>query len=437
VRAIRLALVALMLLYATSPSRADQATCRFTAAELSADLDELEHAIAERWAWRELRRFDVAAAIRAVRDELTPATDGATFRALLAHLVAGMQDGHGAARVPCVSQPPLRRWPFTLVDTTDGIIIDDPDASAREIERGDRLLAIDDVPIERLIADAERSTAASTPGARRANALRWLGYTPTLGVAARILRDGKARTVSLSTKRSIYRQTRETIEWRALGDGVGYVRIGSLLPDDLLPIWNETLQPGESERLLAPTFQRIDAAFDAVADSRALVLDLRGNLGGSDLIGKRVANHLFTGGYVYDAWSARLPSGTWERPSETWLPNAKVTPFTGRVVVLVDELTMSAADNLSRCLRDLRHDLAFVGRPTGGSTGSPRDVTLTHSGAIVSFATLRVYGPMGKAIEGNPVLPDVPTAPRREDVLHRVDVDLAAALDALHWRPGR
>ena len=106
-------------------------------------------------------------------------------------------------------------------------------------------------------------------------------------------------------------------------------------------------------------------------------------------------------------------------------------------MVLIDELTASASDNLVTALHDHRPEIVFVGRPTAGTSGAPRDVELPNSRAHVSFATMRVYGPSDTLIEGRGVTPNVKREWRRADIIHNIDVDLAAALDLLGWRPAR
>jgi carboxyl-terminal processing protease len=432
---VRAPALAIAFLTSAAWAIADEKACRFSAAEMSADLDQLEQSVAHDWSYRELRRFDTVGTFEKARAGLPTNADGATYRAILEHLVASMRDGHGGVFLPCEDRSKLRCWPFTLVDAVDGLIVDEPDASAAPLARGDRLLAVEGVPVEKLIREQEQRTPASTDPSRRERALELLRTTASEHLKLSIIdARGRRRSIQLATiPRRV--SSSETVETRDLGNSVSYLRLSSFVPGDLSQ-WLHAAQAtaAEREQLLAPARKRIDEAFDEVARSRALVIDLRGNRGGTDFLGQRVADHLLEPGYVYYSLAAQI-AGVWSHADPWKPPHSSTTRYAGRVVVLVDEKTGSAADNLARCLRDDRPDIVFVGRTTGGSSGAPREVTLTKSGARVGFCTMRVYGPRGALIEGHGVEPNLPTQRRRADVARSVDVELAAALDLLGWKP--
>jgi carboxyl-terminal processing protease len=159
------------------------------------------------------------------------------------------------------------------------------------------------------------------------------------------------------------------------------------------------------------------------------VLDLRGNTGGTDVLGMEVASHLLPSARPYYLLSARDATGKWSPPSPVQvLP--KPPTYMRALIVLIDHGTFSAADNLAAYLRDERSAI-FVGRPTGGGTGAPREVTLARSGAQVSFSTMRVFSPRGQMIEGAGTTPDITVQWTRSDYSLGRDPDLAAALRAL------
>ena len=163
---------------------------------------------------------------------------------------------------------------------------------------------------------------------------------------------------------------------------------------------------------------------------KALILDLRGNPGGTDLLGQRLASHLMKPGFVY----YRLQSHRWlwgwggigaHKPRNV---PADLPRFTGKLVCLIDEGVFSTADNFAACIRDVHPDVTFVGRPAGAGTGAPRSFTLPKTGATVWFCTMRVYAPKGEMIEGAGVQPDVKVKWSRQDHLQKRDPDLEAAL---------
>lgn len=431
----RAGIIALVVAIAagSSTGHSDEAQCRFSSEDMTADLAQLEQSVAHDWAYLAQRRFDLAGTFARARARLPAQAGGATFRAVLEEIVAGMADGHGFAFLPCEKRQ-FRRWPFSIVDTTDGLIVDDVKDTAA-IAHGVRLLAIEGVPIEKLVASAEQRVAASSSSSRRALALAQLTLTTAEHLDVRVRdNDGQLHTAHLETVPLTADSDADMVETRDLGNGVSYLRISSFSQTGLLE-WLKVKDEVRREQFLSPARRRIESAFDAIAGSRALILDLRGNGGGTDLLGRIVTDHLLRPGYVYFSLSARQVDGHWSYPRAWTFPSSRVAPYAGRVVVLIDERTASTSDNVARCLRDNRPDIVFVGRPTAGTSGAPRAVTLAKTGASVQFCTMRVYGPKGVPIEGHPVEPDIRRPKRRIDVVRHIDTDLAAALDALGWRP--
>ncbi|HJU21165.1 MAG TPA: hypothetical protein VJ891_01535, partial [Casimicrobiaceae bacterium] len=288
---------------------------------MAADLSQLQQALAVRWAYAGVHAFGLRAVIDAERDKLPASADGETFALVLERILAQMHDGHGGVLVPC-AKPPKRTLPFTIVDTLDGVLVDEPDEAAL-VARGDRLLAIDGKPIDELIAALETRTSAATDVGRRARVLRQLPSTNANEVEVTIAdRFWQQRTVRLSTVSRSPLNDDDWIETRDLGDRVAYVHFKSFepkIPAELRPITDKNL-----DRLLAPYYEKIDAAFLSFAASRALVIDLRGNVGGSDWLGRRVARHLLTTHSVYSWFSEK--EGRWQAPKPNFLP-AVLDPY--------------------------------------------------------------------------------------------------------------
>ena len=110
------------------------------------------------------------------------------------------------------------------------------------------------------------------------------------------------------------------------------------------------------------------------------------------------------------------------------------TKYHAPVVVLVDAGTFSAADDLAAALRDDLPGVRFVGRPSGGGTGAPRETRLPRTCMRVTFATMRVWSPQRHWIEGAGIKPDVSVQWTRADVVLGRDPDLRAAVELLEDR---
>jgi C-terminal processing protease CtpA/Prc len=141
-----------------------------------------------------------------------------------------------------------------------------------------------------------------------------------------------------------------------------------------------------------------------------------------------VASALLAPGYVFYQLSSKSGSSGWGDPFP-WNPPPGSEPiYRGRLIVLIDELTGSAADNLAACLRDLKTGVTFIGQRTAGSSGAPRKITLSRTGAQITFCTMRVWSPRDRFIEGNGVVPQRLVRPSRNDIIARRDVALELAV---------
>lgn len=405
-----------------------------------ADLAELARLAATEWSYADDKREHFGVDLDQLRAEAEQALSDrptrAEFAEVLRRFVAGMKDGHAGVTMPGVATSGSRVWPFTVADTSDGVIVDAVAEGTPDILPGQRVLAVDRKPVEVAIEEETRRVIASTDGARRAKALRSMRQTDAASVRCILKRPtGTLLEVELATlpaesgPQPVARPPLETVHRRLEGD-VGYLRVGSFVASDA-QAW-AAATPDERPALIEPLVAGYRQAFAELADTRALILDLRGNRGGTDLAAMEVARPLLPPDAIYFQLQARLDDGSWSQVSAHPLaPGPDVPRYDRPLVVLIDEGTFSAADNLAACLRDNLPSARFVGRPTGGGTGAPRAIDLPRTGAEVYFCTQRVRGPSGELTEGRGVVPDVAVRWSRDDLLSGRDPDLDAALSLL------
>jgi C-terminal processing protease CtpA/Prc len=362
----------------------------------------------------------------------------AEFVGHVRELVAQLRDGHAYVTWDGTESQPFRRWPFTVADTVEGLVITSVletwNDTPTPFERGDVLLEVDGETIPDRLARLERRINASTDGARRRWALVYGVYNESDPSRYKVRRaDGSEHVIEAhaAARHPEVEVQESTLEPRRLADDVAYVRIPTFALADAAA-W-AAATPAERPALLAKDRDALRGAIAATEGCKALVLDLRGNGGGTDLLGYELAACLLGGSPVYYGLASKNLIGGWSSPSFHRASVEGDPPrFAGQLVVLIDEETFSTSDNLCRCLDDLHPDVTFVGRPTGGGTGAPRPaVTLGHSGVVVGFCTMRVVGPKGELIDGRGTQPDVLVRPTRESVLAGRDLDLEAALRAI------
>ena len=218
------------------------------------------------------------------------------------------------------------------------------------------------------------------------------------------------------------------------------------------------------ERDIATTFARINAS-----GAETLVLDLRGNEGGTMNIAVEILRHVtrepFQVYHYKEMTGYRFPGLTpylanpkdldhltadlfetqvdgrlrikTTLPDETWSRPLAPAPgrFVGRLIVLVDGATGSAAAQLATLIRVNRSDAIFVGEESGGDmegpiSGSYLSMTLPHSKLRVEVPVLKKVLHLNRFRyqRGRGVIPDHVITPTQEDIAHDRDPVLAFAL---------
>lgn len=363
---------------------------------------------------------DESARLRA-SDEPTELELGRAFQRVAARLrdahlritLPSFQSGHPDA--PTV-------LPFALVKAVEGWLVDASNDASLPV--GARIVAIDEVAIDDVvatlgplvIAEGHNEDAASAAlardfaklylfayGARESHAIAFESDDGAMA-AVRLASVDLAQYPALAaTRRSLAIRRTPSEPWPSVvveADGTPRILLPSFgVPDE------------------AAYGARLDEVVAQVAAAPRLILDLRGNEGGLRTHGIRLANHLATAPYVQ--WLSRaarvraIPAryrdaveGAFGIPLDGLraFPETRVDglfrldgdPLADRMVpaephlapelvVLVDGLTGSAANELALALRTIRPDATFVGEEIGG--GCDR-----HVGELPVTYTTETYG---------------------------------------------
>lgn len=462
---------------ATAPAVAQR---ELAAADAHADLAELRALLDERWSYRGLRDVDLDALVVSALRRLGSGTVALPdLCAEVERILLACGDGH--SRVGPGQVAPAEAFLPFLVQRTEG------GHAAFRADRGGLLdplrpfvVAIDGEPLERWLLAARARTAKGSPAMRDRQAERGLrelaplrsalGLAPADRVAVTLRGSGEPRTLELGLARAkpLYGEWPRSRS-RLLGGDVGYLRIEAM--DD------------------APAFlDGIDEAMQAFRTTRGLIVDVRGNGGGSRDALRRLFPYLLGAGEGpqvvnvarvlldpeggqgeglledrgmhptgWDGWTdaqraavAGFAAGF--RPA--WTPprgerfsaphylvldrsdNARAFPYEGPVVVLMDGGCFSATDVFLAALQT-RPQVRLCGTASSGGSGRARPHRLRNSGIRLQLSSMVSYRPDGRLFEGNGVEPDAVCLPEPGDlVTGGGDAVLQAGLALLGDRGG-
>lgn len=216
-----------------------------------------------------------------------------------------------------------------------------------------------------------------------------------------------------------------SVSWEVLSPSLGYLRIASFSP---------------AGATLVPEVARMDSAFAEMAGLPAIVIDLRGNEGGSVDLAYRLGQHLqrvpVPAGYfvIRRGYASRgmRAAGALDTATVPALPtDGSVTgamlgqavdaaggaamlyigggiarPYTGRIAVLADGGTGSAAEAVAAVLQEARGAIV-VGERTAGAMLSSAEATVAP-GWRLRYPAMDYRTAAGRRVEGDGVAPDVP-----------------------------
>jgi len=198
-------------------------------------------------------------------------------------------------------------------------------------------------------------------------------------------------------------------------DGIGYVMVYELNDPEL----------GKS----------FDATLEELADCWGLVLDLRFNGGGDELIGRSIAARFVDSKRVYSLNQYRNgPKHDQLGPKleRTFEPRGPWR-FESPVVCLQGQVTFSSAESLALMFAQCPQ-VTTMGDRTGGSSGNPRLIEL-EGGIKVNLPRWNDMDPAGNPIENVGSAPKVKVEAKPEEFTAAKDPVLDAALEFLRKSP--
>ncbi|WNG28603.1 peptidase S41 [Cystobacter fuscus] len=194
--------------------------------------------------------------------------------------------------------------------------------------------------------------------------------------------------------------------WRMLGNGVGYVDLTRLRPTDVATL------------------------FEKMKSTKALVFDMRGYPNGTAWV---LAPYLNARKAPYGAIIERNIVSSEELGGRYKyfqpLPQADVTPYVGRTVMLIDERTISQAEYTGLFL-EAANNTTFIGTPSAGADGDVTNMVLP-GGIALLFSGDDVRHVDGRQLQRVGLKPQVFVRPSLASVQKGQDEVLERALKYL------
>lgn len=284
---------------------------------------------------------------------------------------------------------------------------------APTLKVGDIVTAVDGEPVPKRRERMSRYLAHSTPQGLiyKLNRSFLSGPTGSKAMLEIKNRDGAKSTVTLSRAPMGGGAPDDSPTYKVLKQGYGYFDLTRLTPAEL------------------------DAAFEAVKNTPALILDMRGYPRGVFFaLGQRLARKtataaLFERAEVSGADFSDDGAGSRRKFSQVIQPGEK--PYTGKVVMLINEDAISQSEHTCLFVEAATDShVTFIGTATNGANGDVTSVGLT-GGVFVRFTGHDVRHGDGRQLQRVGIQPHIKVAPTIAGIRAGKDEVLDKAIEYL------
>ncbi len=169
----------------------------------------------------------------------------------------------------------------------------------------------------------------------------------------------------------------------------------------------------------------VDAMYSALQFKSAIIFDLRNYPNGTAF---PIANLMYPG--LQEFAKLTIPDvtypGTYSMYHDSLGVNGNPTPYAGKVIILMDEQTLSQAE-FSCMILEAMPNVVKVGSQTAGADGNVSYWKLTQD-TYTGFTTLGVFYPNGDSTQRIGIVPDSVIYPSRAGIRHGRDEVLEKAL---------
>jgi carboxyl-terminal processing protease len=168
-----------------------------------------------------------------------------------------------------------------------------------------------------------------------------------------------------------------------------------------------------------------------VKDTRGLIIDIRGNYGGSDAVSQFIASHFTSTRKLY--MTTRKRNGPrhsdFEEPVQWHVEPVGDYQYGKPIVLLTSRFSQSAAETFALAMNELDHVMVMGDTTCGGYSDNP--ATELYNGWILSFSVGDFRAADGTSYEGKGMPPDIYIVNSKEDLLQGNDKVLEHAIQHL------
>jgi hypothetical protein len=453
--------------FITDPLKVTDRSKVFPRAALLADLDLLEVLLANAYSYADRRGVNWRGALDALRASLAEGTPVNTFKLRLRRFLTLFGDPHTAVRSSLSGLLPQGGAPFYLVPDGPKVLAIQPtregflDPECRYIQ------ALDGIPLSNWLRVAAFDVPKASPQWQRRETVSGLAELASLRVQLGLPATNDVRVTLTSRdgakrKELLARFSSKPLHWghwpraesRQLDDGIGYLRI---------------VMMDSSKAFL----DKLDDEMSQFRETRGLIVDVRGNSGGSQDAVKTLLPYFLdpkpnSSMRIINVAAYRLPvklpqpcaegylgmggrdlfpatAHAWT-PAErqeiesflrgfkpSWTPppgkfsdwhvmgiragsNPRAFHYSKPVVVLMDAGCFSATDNFLGALQGLPN-VTLLGTASGGGSGRMANFSLPNTRLALTVCQMASYRANGDLFDGRGVAPDVVLEPQPEDFL--------------------
>jgi len=335
------------------------------------------------------------------------AKSDAEFHDILLQLMASLNDTH--TRIISYPGQPMLESPPVALNRVEGKVAVIHAASETGLAPGEVILTVDGQPVEECLAERLKRVCNSTERGRAREACEQLlrGKPGTEVKVTAQGPDGPPKPITLRRGSGGDFQNEPAIAFRALSNSVGLIRISRWGGKDLV--------------------SKFDQALEQFKNSKGVVIDVRGNGGGSDQMADEVNGRLTEKAIVssIDFW--RKAGSDQYQKTIGWVKPRGPWTYKGRLAVLIDEGCASACEHFVSGIEAMGNVL-LVGRPTNGAGGGPTGVSLPD-GTKVRISRALGLRANGVVFEGHGIPPHIVSEPTLDDLRYGRDAALQIAQD--------